>query len=158
MWSMMVQTRMDQMLLQSSQNSGSDSYNYGGGRQFTLVVPSNAAWEKAQMNFHKAYNTLTDGQFPQYVRRCFLIFFCSTHSFLIGVIFQTVGILQRHLKSSERGHTFEELVELTRGSPRRSVDMMIGRLEFTQLGEFNLSKTLKMLHLNFGIFHQFLSN
>ena len=67
-------------------------------------------------------------------------FFCSTHSFLIGVIFQTVGILQRHLKSSERGHTFEELVELTRGSPRRSVDMMIGRLEFTQLGEFNLSK------------------
>ena len=70
---MMVQTRMDQMLLQSSQNSGSDPYNYGGGRQFTLVVPSNAAWEKAQMNFHKAYNTLTDGQFPQYVR-CFLIF------------------------------------------------------------------------------------
>ena len=52
-----------------------------------------------------------------------------------------MGILQRHLKSSERGHTFEELVELTRGSPRRSVDMMIGRLEFTQLGEFNLSKT-----------------
>ena len=49
--------------------------------------------------------------------------------------------MQRHLKSSERGHTFEELVELTRGSPRRSVDMMIGRLEFTQLGEFNLSKT-----------------
>ena len=72
---MMVQTRMDQMLLQSSQNSGSDPYNYGGGRQFTLVVPSNAAWEKAQMNFHKAYNTLTDGQFPQYVRRCFLNFF-----------------------------------------------------------------------------------
>ena len=70
---MMVQTRMDQMLLQSSQNSA-DPYNYGGGRrQFTLVVPSNAAWEKAQMNFHKAYNTLTDGQFPQYVR-CFLIF------------------------------------------------------------------------------------
>ena len=85
-------------------------------------------------------------------------FFCSTHSFLIGVIFQTVGILQRHLKSSERGHTFEELVELTRGSPRRSVDMMIGRLEFTQLGEFNLSMTLKMLHLNFGIFPQFLSD
>ena len=62
---MMVQTRMDRMLQQSSQNS-QDPYNYGG-RQFTLVVPSNAAWEKAQMNFHKAYNTLTDGQFPQYV-------------------------------------------------------------------------------------------
>ena len=86
---MMVQTRMDQMLLQSSQNSGSDPYNYGGGRQFTLVVPSNAAWEKAQMNFHKAYNTLTDGQFPQYVR-CFLIF-CSTHSFLIGSYFSDGG-------------------------------------------------------------------
>ena len=86
---MMVQTRMDQMLLQSSQNSA-DPYNYGGGRrQFTLVVPSNAAWEKAQMNFHKAYNTLTDGQFPQYVR-CFLTF-CSTHSFLIGSYFSDGG-------------------------------------------------------------------
>ena len=69
MWSMMVQTRMDRMFLQSSQNSQNtqDYYNYGTRKQFTLVVPSNAAWEKAQMNFHKAYNTLTDGQFPQYV-------------------------------------------------------------------------------------------
>ena len=52
-----------------------------------------------------------------------------------------MGILQRHIKSSERGQTFEELVEMTRGSPRRSVEMMVGRLEFTQLGEFNLSKS-----------------
>ena len=62
---MMVQTRMDRMLQQSSQNS-QDPYNYGG-RQFTLVVPSNAAWEKAQLNFAQAYNTLLDREFPQYV-------------------------------------------------------------------------------------------
>ena len=35
--------------------------------KFTLVVPSNDAWEMAQMNFNQAYNTLQDGQFPQYV-------------------------------------------------------------------------------------------
>ena len=37
------------------------------GRRFTLVVPSNAAWEKAMMDFSKAYNTIVEGQFPQYV-------------------------------------------------------------------------------------------
>ncbi len=36
-------------------------------RRFTLVVPTNAAWEKAQLDFSKAYNTLIEGQFPNYV-------------------------------------------------------------------------------------------
>ena len=35
--------------------------------KFTLIVPSNSAWEKAQTSFSQAYNTLIDGQFPQYV-------------------------------------------------------------------------------------------
>lgn len=35
--------------------------------KITMVVPSNAAWEKAQMHFTKAYNTLVDGEFPEYV-------------------------------------------------------------------------------------------
>ena len=37
-------------------------------RRFTLVVPSNSAWEKAQLDFSKAYNTIIEGQFPDYVR------------------------------------------------------------------------------------------
>ena len=36
--------------------------------------------------------------------------------------------------------TFEELVEITRTSPRRQVPMVKDGLEFTQLGEFELSK------------------
>ena len=36
-------------------------------RRFTLIVPTNAAWEKAQLDFSKAYNTLVEGQFPNYV-------------------------------------------------------------------------------------------
>ena len=36
-------------------------------RRFTLIVPTNSAWEKAQLDFSKAYNTLVEGQFPNYV-------------------------------------------------------------------------------------------
>ena len=39
-------------------------------RRFTLIVPTNAAWEKAQLDFSKAYNTLVEGQFPNYVSQC----------------------------------------------------------------------------------------
>lgn len=117
---MLVQTRLDKMMTppQGSNPQLSTFSNRDRGPKFTLVVPSNEAWEKAQMNFHKAYNTLLDGQFPQY----------------------TVGILQRHLKIGPRAFTFEELTEMTRSSPRRAVDMMNGGLEFNQLGQFELSK------------------
>jgi hypothetical protein len=69
MWSMLVQTRLDRIFSQAtSMTDGPASYGaISRGPKFTLVVPSNSAWEKAQMNFHKAYNTLLDGQIPQYV-------------------------------------------------------------------------------------------
>ena len=53
--------------------------------------------------------------------------------------------MQRHIKVDERAYTFEELSEMTRSSPRRSVDMMRDALEFNQLGEFNLSKYWNLL-------------
>ena len=56
MWSIMKQLRVDRML--------SDPQSR---RKFTVVVPSNAAWEKAQLDFAQAYNTLLDREFPQYV-------------------------------------------------------------------------------------------
>lgn len=70
-WSLLVQTHLDRLFTQNNAttyNDVYDPYTQSRGPKFTLVVPSNAAWEKAQMNFHKAYNTLLDGQFPQYVR------------------------------------------------------------------------------------------
>ena len=66
MWSMLVQTRLDRLFPQETSMTVEDG-NYGRKPKFTLVVPSNAAWEKAQMNHHQAYNTLLDGQMPQYV-------------------------------------------------------------------------------------------
>ncbi len=66
---MLVQTRLDRIFAQNNFTNYKDSNGYGyqnSGPKFTLVVPSNDAWEKAQMNFHKAYNILTDGQMPQY--------------------------------------------------------------------------------------------
>merc|ERR1711976_381370 len=116
MWSMLMQTRLDR-LFQQATSMREDDRNYGRRPKFTLVVPSNVAWEKAQMNHHQAYNTLLDGQIPQY----------------------TLGILKRHIKVGDRPFTFEELVEMTRSSPRTAVDMMQDGLEFTQLGEFNLN-------------------
>ena len=56
---------------------------------------------------------------------------------------QTLGILKRHLKIDERPYTFEELVEMTRSSPQIAIDMMQDKLEFTQLGEFQLSMKKK---------------
>lgn len=73
-WSLLVQTHLDKIFTQNNATTYTDHYDpytQSRGPKFTLVVPSNAAWEKAQMNFHKAYNTLLDGQFPQYVS-CFL--------------------------------------------------------------------------------------
>ena len=66
MWSMLMQTRLDR-LFQQATSMTEDDRNYGRKPKFTLVVPSNVAWEKAQMNHHQAYNTLLDGQIPQYV-------------------------------------------------------------------------------------------
>ena len=63
---MLVQTRLDRIFSQAASMPPEDRL-YGNRPKFTLIVPSNAAWEKAQMNFHKAYNTLLDGQMPQYV-------------------------------------------------------------------------------------------
>ena len=37
-----------------------------------------------------------------------------------------------------KGYTFEELSEMSRGSPSRSVPMVLGSLEFTQSGNFDL--------------------
>ena len=56
MWSLLKQLRMDHVVLEDNPSL-----------KFTFVVPSNAAWEKAQSSFSQAYNTLIDGQFPQYV-------------------------------------------------------------------------------------------
>ena len=52
----MKQLRMDRFVLDDSLST-----------KLTFIVPSNAAWEKAQLSFSQAYNTLIDGQFPQYV-------------------------------------------------------------------------------------------
>ena len=49
----------------------------------------------------------------------------------------------------DRPFTFEELVEMTRSSPRTAVDMMQDGLEFTQLGEFNLSMISWHLLVNY---------
>ena len=54
----MKQLRMDGFLLDSRT-----------GDKFTVIVPSNSAWEKAQMDFSQAYNTIVDRQFPQYVSK-----------------------------------------------------------------------------------------
>ena len=67
---------------------------------------------------------------------------------------QTLGILKRHLKIDERPYTFEELVEMTRSSPQIAIDMMQDKLEFTQLGEFQLSmikKSPKLYDLFIGL-------
>ena len=74
MWSMLVQTRLDRIFSQAA-SMADTSYTSTAqrGPKFTLVVPSNSAWEKAQMNFHKAYNTLLDGQIPQYVSEMFFL-------------------------------------------------------------------------------------
>ena len=66
----------------------------------------------------------------------------STYTYVNNYQFspnQTLGILKRHLKIDERPYTFEELVEMTRSSPQIAIDMMQDKLEFTQLGEFQLS-------------------
>ena len=68
MWSMLVQTRMDRLFSPPRNLTSSNRNNFlARTTKFTLVVPSNAAWEKAAMNFNKAYNTLIEGTFPQYV-------------------------------------------------------------------------------------------
>ena len=69
MWSLLKQLRVDRVLMEDNPNLS-----------LTLIVPSNAAWEKAQRSFSKAYNTLVDGQFPQYVssKKCFI------HSVLVN--------------------------------------------------------------------------
>ena len=84
MWSMLVQTRLDRIFSQAA-SMADTSYTSTAqrGPKFTLVVPSNSAWEKAQMNFHKAYNTLLDGQIPQYVSKMFF----SLDQLLTNVLF-----------------------------------------------------------------------
>ena len=48
--------------------------------------------------------------------------------------------MKRHIRQDERPIVFEQLVEMSRRSPRRKVSMLNGGLQFTQLGEFKLSK------------------
>ena len=84
-------------------------------RRYTIVLPTNRAWEEAQRDFSKQYNTLIEGQFPGYGK----------------------AILERHFIISERPKTFEELVEVSRTSPRRVVDMVKGELIFSEQGEFD---------------------
>jgi hypothetical protein len=59
--------------------------------------------------------------------------------------FQAKTIVERHVRAGDRLLTFEELVEMTRRSPRRSVDMIAGELAFTQLGEIELSGLINLL-------------
>ena len=49
--------------------------------------------------------------------------------------------MKRHVREEVgiRARTFEDLVEMSRQSPRREVEMMNGGLMFSQLGEFNLN-------------------
>ena len=95
-------------------------------RRFTLIVPTNAAWEKAQLDFSKAYNTLVEGQFPNYVSTTlpgvgcvscvanynatkqhilFVLFFmsplsCQTATFL--PLFKSINVLLLLMKFSEK--------------------------------------------------------
>jgi hypothetical protein len=65
---MLKQTRMDLMFEDAVASDDFEGLGAGPARpKFTLIVPSNTAWEKAQLDFSKAYNTLQDSQFPQYV-------------------------------------------------------------------------------------------
>ena len=76
-----------------------------------------------------------------------MIYSKSTYTYVNNYYFssnQTLGILKRHLKIDERPYTFEELVEMTRSSPQIAIDMMQDKLEFTQLGEFQLSMKKKI--------------
>ena len=45
--------------------------------------------------------------------------------------------MERHLKVDERSLTFEELLEMSRKNPRRTVPFSKDELTFTQQGEFN---------------------
>ena len=45
-------------------------------------------------------------------------------------------IMERHMKVDERPLTFEELVEMSRRNPRRTVPMNRDELTFTEQGEF----------------------
>ena len=58
MASMLRQFRMSELFTENPRHSS---------RRFTMVVPSNAAWERARTSFSKAFNTIQDGQFPDYV-------------------------------------------------------------------------------------------
>ncbi len=60
---MLKQTRMDGMFVDAITSDLSHSQI----PKFTLIVPSNAAWEKVQLDFSKAYAALQEGKFPQYV-------------------------------------------------------------------------------------------
>ena len=50
-----------------ARNKGGNQLFFGHCFRFTFVVPTNAAWERVQLDFSKAYNTLVEGQFPNYV-------------------------------------------------------------------------------------------
>lgn len=108
MASMLRQLRLDALFSENPRQSP---------RRYTIVVPSNDAWEKAQLDFSKAYNTILEGQFPDYGR----------------------VIMQRHFKVDERPLTFEELIELSRRTPSREVPMASGELTFNEQGEFSLN-------------------
>ncbi len=69
MWSMLKQAHMDRMFMdEATSDLPPGSYNPLIQRpKFTLIIPSNQAWEKVQTHFHKAYAALQEGQFPQFV-------------------------------------------------------------------------------------------
>ena len=46
-------------------------------------------------------------------------------------------MLERHFKIGDSPLTFETLIEMSRTSPRRMVDMMRDELTFTEQGELN---------------------
>ncbi len=66
---------------------------------------------------------------------------------LFGI--QAKAVMERHFKFAEQPMTFEMLEELSRTSPRRTVDMIGADLTFTQQGEFKLSTDY--CHLQFSL-------
>ncbi len=66
-------------------------------RRFTFVVPSNAAWERVQLDFSKAYNTLVEGQFPNYV---------SVINVSLKKVFQLSGISSTHPTRTQAGFPY----------------------------------------------------
>ncbi|XP_023335433.1 fasciclin-1 [Eurytemora carolleeae] len=105
-WSLAVATRLSSLLLRNSP-----------GARITMMVPTNAAWEKVKRDFTQAFRSLTDINTPDFATR----------------------ILQRHLIISDRDFTIEQLVERSLRNPTTTVPTEGGELTITGVGEFQFN-------------------